>query len=123
MKATLERSENVIWEQLGDEALAVRAESGQRWSLNAAATALWKLCDGSRNCSELARVLGWELRETAAFCRALLRAGLLKSAARMQPIPIVSCRSALTSGPAVRALGLTAGSRRRPTPRGNSGPG
>ena len=124
------RSADVAWEELGREALLVSAETGARWSLNAAATRVWKACDGTLGLSELARASGLaEFEKVAEFCSAFAQMGLLRGSSQL------ALASAGTRGggavfmsglesPAFRALGVGAsGPRRRPSPRGNSGPG
>jgi hypothetical protein len=49
------RSNDVVWEDLDGEALLVRSSTGQRWTLNATAAGIWKLCDGGFDLSGLAR--------------------------------------------------------------------
>jgi len=132
MSAKWTRSDEVVWEELGDETVVVDPRTGARWSLNALASALWKRCDGSRSADELAGALakasGRSLRavrmEIESFCRVLAGTGLLHAASAGLPLPV----AARASGSfdrilSFRQLGLASGPRRRPSPRGNSGPG
>jgi len=57
MAAKWKRLDELLWEALGEETLVVSLRSGKRWSLNATAAAIWKLCDGSRNGEDIARAL------------------------------------------------------------------
>ena len=107
--------------------------TGARWSLNSMAAEIWKLCDGTRSGEELAGALagasGRSLRavraEITAFCDALASAGLLLAAPGVgMPLSVAARVSgSLNVAPSFRPLGLASGPRRRPGPRGNSGPG
>jgi hypothetical protein len=134
MAITWKRSNEIVWEELDGEALLVSPVSGARWSLNAAAAAVWKCCDGTRSLAALssafAQASGLSLREArqeiAMFCQRFSELGLLHAQAQL-----VAVNTALTGPtfhfgmevPAFKALGLGHGPRRRPSPRGNSGPG
>jgi hypothetical protein len=121
------RAHGVVWEELDGAALLVSPDSGACWSLNATAAALWKLCDGSRSPRELAAALGKSAREArveiADFCQTFAKLGLLQPA----NAPVLVSKNVVMRGvedaPAFRVLGLGQGPRRRPSPRGNSGPG
>jgi len=117
------RSTDVIWEELDGQALLVHSKTGARWSLNTGALAVWKCCDGSSTLGSLATNFGQSKREIAEFCRTLAEVGLLSSGeASLAGMSGTASRS--SSSPfGLRSLGLTAGPRRRPSPRGNSGPG
>jgi hypothetical protein len=94
MNTNWKKANEVVCEELGEGALLVDIKTGNRWVLNASAAAMWKLEGAAGSISE--------------FC------------ARLNAETI--CR--LASGtPTISQLGLGAGSRRRPSPRGNSGPG
>jgi hypothetical protein len=95
MNTNWKKASEVICEELGDGALLVDLKTGQRWLLNAAATALWKLDGVAVSMNE--------------FC-AQLNAG-------------TTCQLAPGCIPSIKELGLGVGPRRRPSPRGNSGPG
>jgi hypothetical protein len=95
MKTNWKKASEVVCEELGEGALLVELATGKRWLLNAAAVALWKLDAAAVSMSE--------------FCEQL-NAGTMYQLA--------------TGGvPTIKELGLGAGPRRRPSPRGNSGPG
>jgi len=113
------RSTGVVWEELDGETVVVNPATGARWSLDAAATRIWKTCDGALGLRELAHDVA-ALSEITALCNALGRIGLLTQGGATEG---TVCMSGL-SVPGVRALGVGAsGPRRRPSPRGNSGPG
>ena len=96
MNTNWKKANEVVCEELGAGALLVDAKTGQRWMLNAAATALWKLNGAAHSIGE--------------FC-AQLNAG-------------TTCRLASSGAvPTMTELQVGAGPRRRPSPRGNSGPG
>ncbi|HLX63153.1 MAG TPA: PqqD family protein [Planctomycetota bacterium] len=128
MSAKWKRSDGLVWEELGDETLVVDPRSGARWSLNALASAVWKLCDGLRSADELAAVLaklsGRSLRalreELMALCSGLAGAGLLSAESGTT---MLARNIEYNLLPMFRPLGLASGPRRRPSPRGNSGPG
>ncbi len=101
------RSKNVVWEEVDGGALLVDPATGARWVLNAAAAAVWKLCNGTS-------VAG----ESAAFCAALAGAGLLQPAAGLA----AESRMSVLGTPSFQALGAGHGARRRPSPGGVSGP-
>jgi hypothetical protein len=95
MKTNWKKANEVVCEELGEGALLVELATGKRWLLNAAAVALWKLNGAAGSIS--------------AFC-ARINAGTI--------YPLESCGI-----PSIRELSLGSGPRRRPSPRGNSGPG
>src|SRR5437764_248486 len=96
-------SDNVVWEELDGGLLLVDPSTGARWLLNAAAGAVWKLCDGTRMACE-----------SAAFCASLAGAGLLKP---VSGFPVEFHMNVLGE-PSFQTLGAGPGSRRRPSPRG-----
>ncbi|HLX61049.1 MAG TPA: hypothetical protein VKX17_07180 [Planctomycetota bacterium] len=117
MSVTWKRANGLVWEEVGTEMLIVQPHSGARWLLNAAASAIWKICDGNGTGTPFHN-------EIARFCEKLADAGLLQAAPRGRLVAIPCAMTVQRSNaPAFRALGLTSGPRRRPSPRGNSGPG
>ena len=119
------RAKNVVWEELGCGSLLVNPATGARWTLNATATALWKLCDGRYGSAELATMLDRSSAEIARFCEQFKQIGLLQPAL----VPVYAHASLdtiivakLASAPTFKPLGLGNGPRRRPTARGVSGP-
>jgi hypothetical protein len=120
---TWKRADGLVWEEVGGETLVVRPESGARWLLNAAAAAIWKLCDDGVSTESKGAGVPFH-GEIAVFCEKLAHAGLLL-AAPSGCVAAIPCGTVVrrSSAPAFRALGLASGPRRRPTPRGNSGPG
>ena len=136
MATTWIRSNDIICQDWNGEALLVSAKTGARWSLNATAAAIWKLCDGRMELSELTRRFASASgrsaqvirREIAALCTQFEEQGLLnictQSVHDSQFIAATACMSGLSSPPLFQVLGLTSGgARKRPSPRGNSGPG
>lgn len=123
MGVKLVRSSAVVWEELGAEVLLFIPTSGVSWMLNSAAAAVWKLCDGTRSEAELSSKLAASHAETAEFCRMFRKQGLLQ----MSGVGTTSAaafggqmnRDNMT-GMSVRNLG--SGGRKRPSPRGISGP-
>lgn len=124
MKSKLMRSDDVIWTDLADGALLVKPGAAS-CSLNSTAAAVWKLCDGRRSVSELARMIARPPKEISEFCRRILQLGLLR-ADSCHSLAHESIAPALTTtfltGPNFKSHNLGAGPRRRPTPRGISGP-
>jgi hypothetical protein len=115
MSTTWKRAEEIVWEELDGGALLVHPASGRRWKLNGAAAAVWRHCDGLQKfCCEF-----------EAFCNQLSAIGLLRTehGAIEQRESIVTIQIATSSLPAIKVLGLGIGPHRRPSPRGNSGPG
>lgn len=133
------RSDDIVWEDLDGQTLLVQPATGKRLVLNATASKVWQLCDGRCSLSELVNEfatirnssLNGLQRELAAFCEELAAMGLLirggtSSHAQLAAVDFngVLKRSGLTPGLTVRPLHLSSsGARRRPSPRGNSGPG
>ena len=128
------RNTEVIWEELNGEALVVSPTTGQRWSFNATAAGIWKMCDGCTSLLRLSKAfaqasgrgLAQSREEIREFCAALSNAGLLCPAGNQSvqaTNPNVIFMSGLETPPMFRPLGAGGGSRRRPSPRGNSGPG
>ncbi len=116
MATKLTRSNNVVWEELGSETLLVNPTSGARWLLNAAASAVWKLCDGTRSVAELAASLTMSRAEITQHCGIFEQNGLLQMAG-------ASAHEAhMSGGPGMRVMSLGTGGRKRPNPRGISGP-
>ncbi len=107
MSETWVRSNSVVWEEVDGGMLLVNPVSGARWVFNAAAAAVWKLCDGTRAAGE-----------AEAFCAALARAGLLRPSAQLA----AACHMSVIGAPTFQTLGAGRGSRRRPSPGGVSGP-
>src|SRR5438067_618697 len=108
MGTNWKRAKEVVWEELDGEALLVNPKSGASWSLNATASMIWKLCDGTRGLGELAsslakasgRSASQARREVAEFCERIAATGLLSLGLRPaesepQLMPATSSRSAL----------------------------
>lgn len=75
------RAKNVVREEFFEGgALLVNPATGARWTLNATATALWKLCDGQNGTAELATMLKRSREEVAHFCAQFGQLGLLTPA-------------------------------------------
>jgi hypothetical protein len=106
------RTEQAVWEELNGEVVVVEPRNGRTWLLNAAAAQVWRGCDG-----EARRFSA----DGAEFCRKLAALGLLCAAsAELAGMGEVVSFSGL---PTIRAQGFGTGPRRRPSPRGLSGPG
>ncbi|MEI6234690.1 MAG: PqqD family protein [Planctomycetota bacterium] len=116
------RNENVIWEELDNGALLIDAKNGSRWTLSATAATAWKLCDGKRTLDEMARVLRQKRESIAEFCRQFEALGLLQIR-NAHILAAVAFRTTAQSPFSYQSAGLGSGPRRRPSPRGNSGPG
>lgn len=116
------RANNVIWEEWDSGALLVNPDTGGRWSLNATAAAVWKLCDGRLSIQQVATRITRPIDEVTAFCRKFVELGLLRKT--LAPIAGngVTFRTAMPGAPGFKSYGLGSGPRRRPTPRGLSGP-
>ena len=121
------RSTEVLWEELNGETLLVNPSAETSWVLNAAAAAVWKLCDGTRGLIEVAGCAAVSQDDVALFCERFGGLGLLRAAIHATPVSAppgsAMFRSPFNDPPAYRMLGLGSGSRRRPSPRGHSGPG
>lgn len=115
------RSENVVWEELDEATLLVDARSGKRWSLDGAVSVAWKLCDGTRTIAELSRILRQSEDHIASMCAQLERKGLLIVCGALPGDS--SSIVGFNSVDVIKPLGLGSGPRRRPSPRGVSGPG
>lgn len=118
------RAENIVCEELSGGALLVNPANGGRWSLNESAAALWRICDGRKGAAELARAIKCSQTQVAAFCAQFSELGLLKpalsGATGTDSMIVMTYHHA---APEFKLLGLGNGPRRRPTPRGVSGPG
>lgn len=117
------RAPNIVWEEVGGRALVVHAQTGARWMLDASATQVWKLCEGCRSLADLARSLSLSQDEVKRVCEEFKRLGLMTDTPKAIPIPIDASANFKSAHSGFKALGLGAGPRRRPTPRGVSGPG
>lgn len=117
------KTENILSEKIDRRTLLVDAGTGARWTLNSATAALWQLCDGKTCVTQLVSVLRMNSAQINAYCEALSAQGLL------QPVSVSASTRTLPDaqyfsvGSAIKPLGLGSGPRRRPTPRGVSGPG
>ena len=128
MKNKLIRSNEVVWEVIGEQAVLVNSRTGERWTLNAVALAFWKLCDGTRTVESVAKVLATTTRQSLAelqhFAQALTGTGLLLADGATENTwsaqPAHFSVGALRATYQGKSLG---GPHRRPSPRGNSGPG
>ena len=123
MAANWKRSDEAVWEELGSDMVVVSPRSGCRYWLNATAAAIWKMCDGSRSAREVAQMLSRTRAEIVACCEALQGAGLLSLASGGKSQTVVQFAGLPNVAPEFRVMGLTGRGGRRPTPRGNSGPG
>ena len=128
MNTRLNRSNDVVWEELDGQALLVHSRTGARWTLNAAALSLWKLCDGTRTTEALVGALAKATRRNLTECREELE----RFAQSLSASGLLQCGSALTAQPVqcsagsvlyANFQGMSVGARRRASPRGNSGPG
>jgi hypothetical protein len=129
------RTNEVVWEVLNGEALLVNPATDRRWSLNATAAEVWNACDGTRGLRELTQAFAVASgrnvrvvkREIASFCESLNKLGLLRSSNTSMPAQTATGGAVFRCGgsipPMFRELSLGNGARRRPSPRGNSGPG
>lgn len=115
------KNENVIWEELNGGTLLVDTKNGSRWTLKSTAAAAWKLCDGTLTLGELSCLLRQKREDIAAICHEFESMGLMRreNAACSAPVFRLSASSPLI----LQAAGVGVGARRRPSPRGNSGPG
>lgn len=116
------RNDNVIWEELDGGALLVSPDTGGRWSLNSAAAAVWNLCDGRLSLSQVAARIARPLDEVSTFCQQFAALGLLNSPQPSAVTHVATFHTAAPGAPGFKAHSLGSGPRRRPTPRGLSGP-
>jgi hypothetical protein len=120
------KSDGVVWEQLGGETVIVRPSDRRTWLLNATASFVWRCCNGQVSPEEIARRLGGQqvTREIAAFCQDLAKLGLLSESTQPAPQPALALAfSGPYAAPRIMPQGFGTGPRRRPSPRGLSGPG
>lgn len=118
------RSEGVVWEEMDNGVLLVCSSTGSRWMLNETAAVVWKLCNGGASTRALAGAVSRSVDELTMFCERFRKLGLLQSTtsfAGMKHGGIVT--QYLQNRPEFTTLNLGVGPRRRPTPRGVSGPG
>jgi len=116
------KQEHVIWEELNGSALLIDTKCGTRWTLSAAATAAWKLCDGKRTLTDMSRSLRQHRAAIIDFCQQFETLGLLQRQGTLNQA-LVAYQSTNPSPFCFQSASLGAGSRRRPSPRGNSSPG
>ncbi|MEI6235991.1 MAG: PqqD family protein [Planctomycetota bacterium] len=117
-----EKNVDVMWEELDGQALLIDTRNGVRWTLNTAATAAWKLCDGTRTLAGMARLLRYKREHLAHFCQQFEVLGMLQRHGSLNLGP-AALYSPTSSPFSFQSIGVGAPSRRRPSPRGNSGPG
>ena len=128
------RSDTIIWEELGGEAVLVDVRSRKTFLLNATASFIWQRCDGRVNMEALVEALvnagRQEVRrvrsEIFEFCQLMQSNGLLLSGSR-QAAPVLAGGNCVFHGnyiqPSVRFQASGIGFRNRPSSRGVSGPG
>lgn len=117
---TSNHSPDVVCEELSGSALLVNARSGTIWRLNAAALRVWKCIGSPDSMNQLIEELKLSRPGVVQFCHQLAEAGLLLPIAAAAHI---SYRVHLSSPFKMTKVGIGSGPRRRPTPRGVSGPG
>jgi len=103
----------------------IDTKSGTRWTLSATASAAWRLCDGQRTLAEMSDILRQSRENIKEFCQQFEALGLLRANTYMR-LALIESVSYRTSSPnpfSFQSAGLGNGPRRRPSPRGNSGPG
>ena len=120
------RSKDVVWERIDGGALLTRPSSDRAWRLDALASTIWSLCGGKggfeRAVKAVLRATGCDAVRAREICERLCAD--LAARGLMQPCGVLAPVSMARSGFAnLTEIKLTAGGRRRPTPRGNSGPG
>jgi hypothetical protein len=133
MATKLVRTPGIVWEELGNEALLINVSENSVWSLNESATQIWKYCE---RCSvehlvrEIARAANRQLHQVEQhvreFVEAMCKNGWLQITAIGAPSGWMAGHVAFQANwtvPAFRIKSLGSGPRRRPSPRGNSGPG
>lgn len=82
------RAASVVSRWMDGEAVLVHPEQGKVRVLNSVGARLWELADGERTIAEMARVVAQEYdveqaraeKDAAAFCRDLVRRGLMLQA-------------------------------------------
>ena len=109
MQNVWKRADQTQSETLGESMLIINPATGVKATLNAAAAAIWSRCDGSTVLSDYA----------VAFCERLSLHGFVQPVACAAMVGVAQ-QSSLT--PAFKILSAGAGGRRRPSPRGVSGP-
>lgn len=57
MEGRVERAEDVIWREIGDEIAVIRVDGMAVYVLNKTAVKIWKMCDGSFKPDEIAAKL------------------------------------------------------------------
>ncbi len=130
------RSNDVVWEELDGEAVLVSTTKQKTWALNAAASVIWKCCDGQISIEEIARrvaaacgrEVGSVKREILEFCRELERKGLisistmnLKTLSNQSLVANLSV-AGFSLPPKIIMESSSLGIRGRPSPRGFCNP-
>jgi hypothetical protein len=130
MSTKLTRASDIVWDELEGRALLIDPATGARWTLNAPALALWKLCDGSRTLRALTATMARTTGRCLADCRSEVKrfvnvlnaSGFLKSTDGSMTMPAACFERESFLQLHFQGRNLS-GARRRPSPRGNSGPG
>lgn len=126
------KADGLVCEEMGTGALVVNPRSRMSWILDPVAAHIWKHCDGSAGIRELAQAFarrgGRELatieRELSEFCCGLTQSGLIELTPNSgATVSAIACFGGDYSTPFMSIRSLGANARRRPSPRGNSGPG
>ena len=126
------KADGVVWEEIGTGALVVHPGNRMSWILNPVAAHLWKHCEGAVGIRDMARAFarrgGAEVatieRELSEFFQGLAQSGLVDATSPMgAPVSTIACFGGDYATPLMNVRSVGINSRRRPSPRGNSGPG
>ncbi|HLX64541.1 MAG TPA: PqqD family protein [Planctomycetota bacterium] len=126
------KTKHVVWEELDGQTLLIDSRDDSAWLLNESAAQIWMRCE-AESVEQIARQLARATRERLAqieedvcgFIDALRARGWVR---RAQTAGEGMAAEELAfesnySAPRLKLFSLASGPRRRPSPRGNSGPG
>lgn len=118
------RSKEVVWERIDGGTLLTRPSSDRAWRLDALASSVWSLCGGKggfeRAVKAVLRATGSDAVRARELCERLCSELVARGLMQGTLVPVYAARSGM---PNITEIKLTAGGRKRPSPRGNSGPG
>jgi len=121
------RSKEVVWERIDGGALLTRPSSDRAWRLDSLAATVWSLCGGKggfeRAVKAVLRATGMDRASAQATCERLCSQLAARGLMQCAGTPVAIAARSGVDFARFTEIRLHGKGGRRPTPRGNSGPG